>query len=111
MGRVLSPQEAQQHGLKPKPFHLLKIELSSPHAQSVIVQNARRLRDTHDYKTVYVNPSRPKEDRMKIAELQKELARRRETGGRYFIDYRALLIKEDKRPPKPPNQDMPGIDA
>ncbi len=109
MGRILSTQEALQHGLKPKPFRLLKIELSSPYAQQVVVQNARCLRDSPDFKTVYVNPSRPKEDRIKIAELQKEMARRREDGGRYFIDYRALVIKEDKRPPKPPIQDVPGF--
>ncbi len=109
MGQIVTEEEARRLRVKPKPFRLLKIELSSSHTQSVVVKNARRLRDSLDFKDVYVNPSRPKEDRIRLAKLHQELSQRRGEGERLFIDYQALMIRKDTRPPRriPQNVTVP----
>ncbi len=102
MGEVISQQDAQRFRVKPKPSRLLKIELSSTHVRSIVVKNAKNLRNNTDFKDIYVNPSRPKEDRIKIAKLHQELARRRAEGERLYLSYYDLMIKTDTRPPRNP---------
>ncbi len=102
MGQVIFQQDAQWLRVKPKPSRLLKIELSSTHVRSVVVKNAKNLRNDTDFKDIYVNPSRPKEERIKIAKLQQELARRRAEGERLYLNYYDLMIKTDTCPPPNP---------